>query len=182
MVSVYGHDGPTLAQRKELSSVMEHVLGEFRALGRGPCLIAGDLNVEPDGLDVHAVLGRTGWADWSVEPVCRTANSHRSRRLDQCWLSEEMQARLSGSVHVDWFSGLCTLALQEGAFREGKPSSYVSWQLGEEGPAEKGAASATRSSWKFLEAAGFLGWRPVSLGMWTPCGTSWSSLCAGATA
>ena len=101
MASVYGHDWLTLAQRKELSSVIEHVLGEFRVLGRGPCLIAGDLNFEPDGLDVHAVLGRTGWADWSVEPTCRTANSHRSRRLDQCWLSEEMQARLSGSVVVD---------------------------------------------------------------------------------
>ena len=90
MASVYGHHGPTVAQRQELNSTLVHILAEFRARGRGPCLLGGDFNVEPSGLDVHEVLGRAGWADWSLEPTYRTANSQRSRRIDQCWLSGEM--------------------------------------------------------------------------------------------
>ena len=150
MASVYGYHGPTLAQRRELNSIVEHILGEFRARGRGPCLLGGDLNVEPGGLDVHEVLGRAGWVDWSSEPTCRTANSQRIRRIDQCWISGEMQTRLSGPVLVDWFSGLCTHALQEGTFREGKPSSYVCWQLGDKGPAEKEKGFSDHEFWEAL--------------------------------
>ena len=111
-------------------------------------MLGGDFNVEPSGLDVHEVLGRAGWADWSLEPTCRTANSQRSRRIDQCWLSEEMQARLCGPVLVDWFSGLCTHALQEGSFREGKPSSFVCWQVGDKGPAEQEKGFSDQEFWE----------------------------------
>ena len=68
-------------------------------------MIGGDLNVEPGELADHEVLSRAGWVDWSLEPTSRTANSRRGRRLDQCWLSQDMQARLEG-VTVDWYSGL----------------------------------------------------------------------------
>ena len=46
-----------------------------------------------------------------------------------------MQAR-SAEARVDWASGLCTHALQEGTFEGGQPSSFDSWQLGDRGPPE----------------------------------------------
>jgi len=53
MASVYGYDGPTAQQRKELSEVVTGVLYDFRALGKGPCLIAGDFNALPGELEMH---------------------------------------------------------------------------------------------------------------------------------
>ncbi len=38
-------------------------------------------------------LGRAGWADWGSEPTCITANKV-PRRIDQVWISPELQARL----------------------------------------------------------------------------------------
>ena len=91
------------------------------------------MNVVPGELAAHEVLGRAGWVDWSLEPTSRMANSHRARRIDQCWLSQDMQARLEG-VTVDWYSGLCTHALQEGTFREGEAAAFTAWQIGDKGP------------------------------------------------
>ena len=48
---------------------------------------------------------------------------------------------------VDWSSGLCTHALQEAFFREGKPSSFVCWQVGDKGPAEKEQGFSDQEFW-----------------------------------
>ncbi len=61
--SVFGHARPTIAQKKVLSGVIEDIVGEFRSRGRGPCLVGGDINVEPSELAVCEVLARAGWAD-----------------------------------------------------------------------------------------------------------------------
>jgi hypothetical protein len=135
MASVYGYTGPTVSQKKEHSDVVEDIVAEFRCRGRGPCLVCGDFNVESAELAVFELLARAGWADWCLDPTCVTANSRQSRRIDQVWLSGEMQARLT-QTRVDWVSGLCTHALQEGVFEEGQPGSFDSWQLGDSGPEE----------------------------------------------
>ena len=151
MAVVYGHDGPTISQKQELSGVLEHILFELRALGRGPCVIAGDWNVAPGDLAVHEVLGRAGWVDWSAEPTCKTANSHQARRIDQCWLSQDMQARVEG-VAVDWYSGLCTHALQRGTFREGEPAAFTAWQVRDKGPSKEEQPFTDLEFWSALNS------------------------------
>ncbi len=59
-----------------------------------------------------------------------------------------MQAHLCGPVFVDWLSGLCTHALQEGSLREGKPSSFVCWQVGDKGPAEQEKSFSDQEFWE----------------------------------
>ena len=161
MASVYGHTGATAAQKKALSGVLEGIVADFRSRGRGPCLIGGDFNAVAKDLDACELLARAGWADWSLEATCTTANTRHSRRVDQVWLSGEMQARL-GEVRVEWASGLCTHALQEGTFEEGEPSSYDSWQLGDPGPPEDEQGFSDDEFWEdiagcwpsWLEASG----------------------------
>jgi endonuclease/exonuclease/phosphatase (EEP) superfamily protein YafD len=181
MAVVYGHDGPTISQKQELSGVLEHILFELRALGRGPCVIAGDWNVAPGDLAVHEVLGRAGWVDWSEEPTCKTANSHQARRIDQCWLSQDMQARVEG-VAVDWYSGLCTHALQRGTFREGEPAAFTAWQVRDKGPSKEEQPFTDLEFWSALNSRWLLGWRPLPPRMSTPCGRCWKARCASATA
>ena len=107
------------------------------------------------------LLARAGWADWSVEPTCKAANSSTLRRQDQVWLSSEMQVRLE-SVNVSWSSGLATHALQEGRFQRGDPDSFKAWVLGDSGPEETEAgftgdefeASLNQASWTAAERNG----------------------------
>ncbi len=107
----------------------------------------GDFNAEPAEFAVCEVLARAGWADWSLEPTCETANMRQSRRIDQVRISGEMQVRLTG-VRVDWVSGLCTHALQEGTLAEGQPSSFDSCQLGDRGPPEDEEGFTDGEFWK----------------------------------
>ena len=131
--------------------MLEHILFELRARGRGPCVLAGDWNVAPGDLAVHEVLGRAGWVDWSAEPTCKTANSHQARRIDQCWLSQDMQARVEG-VAVDWYSGLCTHALQRGTFREGEPAAFTAWQVRDKGPSKEEQPFTDLEFWSALNS------------------------------
>jgi hypothetical protein len=95
---------------------MRETVEEFRSLGRGSCLVGGDFNAEQRELGALSELGREGWADWGSEPTCVTANSKWPRRIDQVWISPEMQARLQ-AVELTWAAGLKTHALQQGTFR-----------------------------------------------------------------
>jgi hypothetical protein len=92
--------------------------------------------VEREDNAASELFARAGWADWSEEPTCLTANSTRSRRKDQVLISSEMQTRLQ-EVHVDWAVGLKTHALQQGLFRSGEPDRFMSWNLGDPGPPEE---------------------------------------------
>jgi hypothetical protein len=133
--SVYGIANSTIGQKKELDQALDPVASEFRSLGRGSCCIGGDLNAEQQELGALSNLGRAGWADWSAEPTCITANCKTPRRIDQVWLSPEMQARWQ-SVSISWVDGLKTHALQRGTFREGPADQYQQWVLGDAGPEE----------------------------------------------
>jgi hypothetical protein len=58
-----------------------------------------------------------------------------------------MQGRLEG-VTVDWYSGLCTHALQGGIFREGEAAAYTAWQIGDKGPAEDEKPFTDQEFWQ----------------------------------
>jgi hypothetical protein len=96
-------------------------------------LIGGDFNAEQHELGIVVVLGRAGWADWGSEATCITANTKRPRRIDQVWVSPEMQARLL-KVELSWATGLKTHAWQQGEFRSGEPDKFMKWHLGDAGP------------------------------------------------
>ncbi len=154
--------------------------------GRGPCLIGGDFNVEPSELATCEVLARAGRADWSLEPTCETANSRQSRRIDQVWISGEMQARLA-EVRVDRASGPRTHALQEGTFEGGQPSSFDNWQLGDRGPPEDEEGFTDGEFWEDF-ASSWSAWSAASGGnevdvMWSllgpPCVAATGSAASG---
>jgi hypothetical protein len=121
--SVYGITSSTAGQKEQLSQAMRATVDEFRSLGRGSCLLGGDLSAEQHELGILSELGRAGWADWGWEPTCITANSKVPRRIDQVWVSPEMQARLQ-EVELTWAPGLKTHALQHGTFRSGPAEQF----------------------------------------------------------
>ncbi len=65
-------------------------------------------------------LGRAERADWGSGPTRVTANAKRPRRIDQVWVSLEMQAGLL-NVDPSWDIGAKTHAWQQGLFRAGPP-------------------------------------------------------------
>ncbi len=71
-----------------------------------------------------------------------------------------MHARLI-EVRVDWASGLCTHALQEGTFQEGQPGSFDSWPLGDSGLEEDEQGFADGEFWEDL-ASSWLAWSVAS--------------------
>ena len=104
VASVYDSSGPSVAQQAELSRIMEEMMDEFRSRGRGPALVGGDFHAQLQVLPVGELRLSAVCADLSVEPTCEAANPDTYRRLDQVWLSSEMQVRLI-DIGVSWSSG-----------------------------------------------------------------------------
>ncbi len=96
-------------------------------------MIGGDLKVERHEIGIAEELARAGWAHWGEEPTCITANTMRPRRIDQVWLSPEMQVKLQ-DVELRWATGLKTHVLQQGVFHSGEPDKFQGWKLGDAGP------------------------------------------------
>ncbi len=112
----------TVEQKEQLSQAVRETFQELRSFGRGPCLIGGAINAEQKELSTVEELGRAGWAEGS-EPTCVTANTKRPRRIDQVWVSPEMQARLL-NVELSWPTGIKTHAWQQGVFKAGPPDQF----------------------------------------------------------
>ena len=66
-----------------------------------------------------------------------------------------MQARLEG-VAVEWYSGLCTHALQRGTFREGEPAALTVRQAGDKGPGKEEKPFTDQEFWQSFDG----GWLP----------------------
>ena len=156
---------PRPGKKEQLSGALRATPEELRALGRGSCLIGGDLNAEQQELSVVQELLRAGWADWSAEATCITASTRRPRRIDQAWMSPAMQARLQ-EVEL----GLKTHAWQQGALRGGTAVQFQQWAQGDPGPAEDEQGFLDVEFWAlFGEGAG--AWEEARLrgdvdGMW----------------
>ena len=129
---------------------------ELRSLGRGSCMIGGDLNAEEQELSCTSELRRAGWADWSQEATCITAGTKVPRRIDQAWISPEMQARLV-EVQLSWAMGLKTHAWQQGSFRSGPADTFPQWVPGDAGPEEDEAGFLDAEFWA-LFASRAQGW------------------------
>ena len=121
-------------------------------------------------------LRRAGWADWGSEPTCITAATIRPKRIDQAWLSPEMQARLV-EVQLSWSEGLETHAWQQGLFRGGPADQFQQWVQGDPGPAEGEECFMDVEFWALFVGVGEA-WEAARLrgdvdGMWqaleTPC-------------
>ena len=132
-VSAYGISSGTAGQKEKLSQALRVTLEELRALGRGSCLMAGDFNAEQQELPVVQELLRAGWADWGSEPTCITAGTKKPRRIDQAWMSPELQARLQ-AVELSWAEGLKAHAWQQGTFRGGPAEQFAQWVQPDAGP------------------------------------------------
>jgi hypothetical protein len=158
--SVYGISNSTAEQKEQLSQAMRATVGEFRALGRGSCVLGGDLNAEQHELGILSELGRAGWADWGSEPTCVTANSKVPRRIDQVWVSPELQARLE-KVELTWAAGLKTHGLQQGIFRSGLADQFRQWQLEDAGPAEDEGSFTDLEFWTEFQVVASQ-WREAS--------------------
>jgi hypothetical protein len=146
VVSVYGVSNPTASQKEQLSGAIRGTLEELRSLGRGSCLIGGDLNAEEQELSCTSELRRAGWADWGREATCITAGTKVPRRIDQAWLSPELQARLLEVQH-SWAMGLKTHAWQQGSFRSGPADTFPQWVPGDAGPEEGEAGFSDAEFW-----------------------------------
>jgi hypothetical protein len=145
-VSVYGVSNPSASQKEQLSGAIRGTLEELRSLGRGSCLIGGDLNAEEQELSCTSELRRAGWADWGREATCITAGTKVPRRIDQAWLSPELQARLLEVQH-SWAMGLKTHAWQQGSFRSGPADTFPQWVPGDAGPEEGEAGFSDAEFW-----------------------------------
>ena len=131
--SAYGISSGTAGQKEKLSQALRVTLEELRALGRGSCLMAGDFIAAQQQLPVVQELLRAGWADWGSEPTCITAGTKRPRRIDQAWMSPELQARLQ-AVELSWAEGLKAHAWQQGTFRGGPAEQFAQWVQPDAGP------------------------------------------------
>ncbi len=136
VASVYGITSPTMEQKEQLSQAVMAVVGTMRELGRGSCLVGGDFNAEEHEVGSLMELKRAGWADWGSEATCVTAGTKRPRRIDQAWLSPELQARLQGTT-LSWAEGLKVHAWQQGCFRGGLADTFPQWVAGDDGPDEE---------------------------------------------
>ena len=97
VVSVYGVSNPSAGQKEQLSQAIRGTLEELRSLGRGSCLIGGDLNAEEGDISAAPVssAGRAGLIGAEKPPAsqrprrCRGVltrlGSHRSCRPG-CWM------------------------------------------------------------------------------------------------
>ncbi len=115
-------------------------------------MIGSDFNAERHELGVFEELTRAGWADWSEEPTCITANAERRRRIDRVWLCPEMQVRLL-EVEALWSTGLKIDGLQQGIFRSGEPDKFKGWKLGDPGPEETEAGFTNEEFEQALEGS-----------------------------
>ena len=51
---------------------------------------------------------------------------------------------------MDWYSGLCTHALQRGTFREGEPAAFTAWQVRDKGPCKEEKPFTDLEFWSAL--------------------------------
>ena len=109
-------------------------------------MIGGDLNAEEQELSCTSDLRRAGWADWGREATCITAATKVPRRIDQAWMSPELQARLL-DVQLSWAMGLKTHAWQQGSFRSGPADTFPQWVPGDAGPEEGEAGFSDAEFW-----------------------------------
>ena len=118
IATIYGFPkGPTYPQAFALTSHLLEVVTTELVIGSSGCrVVLGDLNADPDQLEVFDTWRRYGWEslqtsahtrfNWSIQATCKGA-----RERDQIWLSPEAQSLVAGLQHQDIFADHSTLSV-----------------------------------------------------------------------
>ena len=162
---MYGFGGGSRADRECNIALLRSAMLAAESLGRVPCFIVGDLNVELRELVVWPELALAGWTDVGHEagadPTCLASCARLPTRRDYLLANPAAQERIV-SFSVDWTTGLATHAVLRAVVRTGPPpmllslvrprslagAARVGWEA--QGPA---ASETVRSSWDPLWAS-----------------------------